>query len=311
MAEDRQLPGLVVLCGPTAVGKTALVVELSRSFPVEAVSADSRQVYRLMDVGTAKPTAEEQALVPHHLIDVVWPDEAFDAARYATLAGAAIDAIRGRGRLPVVVGGTGLYLRALTGGLVELPRPDPALRAALQRQVQDEGSAALHRRLAAIDPPTAAALHGNDAFRIVRALEVYEQTGRPLSAWQRDHGFRDRRHRLLKIGLTTGRAELYRRIDERAAAMFATGLVEETAALLATGYSPQLKALQTIGYREAVRLLQGHGTMPEALADVQQATRRYAKRQLTWFRADQEIIWVDSLNDFGKIKKLIEQFHAA
>jgi tRNA dimethylallyltransferase len=172
------------------------------------------------------------------------------------------------------------------------------------------GSAALHRRLGAVDPAAARQLHGNDLVRIIRALEVFDQTGRPLSTWQSEHGFRAGRYHLLKIGLAPARAELYRRIDARAAAMFAAGLVEETVALLAAGYTPQHKALQTIGYREATRLLAGECTRQEALADVQQATRRYAKRQLTWFRADPEIIWVDSLSDSGKINKLMEQFHA-
>jgi tRNA dimethylallyltransferase len=275
------------------------------------VSADSRQVYRLMDLGTAKPSRAERDLVPHHLLDVAWPDEPFDAARFAELAASAIAAIHDRGRLPLVVGGTGLYIRALTGGLVDLPRPDPCLRAGLQQQAAEEGSAALHRRLAAVDPSTARLLHANDTVRIIRALEVFTQTGRPLSAWQQAHGFREGRYRLLKLGLTTDRVELYRRIDARAAAMFADGLLEETAALLAAGYAPQLKALQSIGYREAVRVLQGECSVPTALAEVQQATRRYAKRQLTWFRADTENIWVDSLLDFDKIKKIIEQFHVA
>lgn len=310
MLEAALRPQLVVLCGPTAAGKTDAALELARHYPLEVVSADSRQVYRLMDIGTAKPTRQERARVPHHLLDVVWPDESFDAGRFSELAAVAIDAIRGRDHLPVLVGGTGLYLRALSGGLVDLPSPDPALRERLQQEAAAVGGAALHQRLAAIDPDAARLLHGNDVVRIVRALEVFEQTGRPLSAWQHEHGFRAARYRLLKIGLAPARAELYRRIDTRAAAMFASGLIEETAALLAAGYAPQLKALQTIGYREAVRLLHGECTRQEALAEVQQATRRYAKRQLTWFRADPEIIWVDSLSDSGKINKLMEQFHA-
>lgn len=311
MTGQTQQPGLVVLCGPTAAGKTAAALALAERFPLEVVSADSRQVYRLMDIGTAKPSRAERASVPHHLLDVVWPDQPFDAARFAELAAAAITAIHDRGRLPLVVGGTGLYIRALTGGLVDLPRPDPSLRESLQQLAAGEGSVALHRRLAAVDPPTARLLHGNDTVRIIRALEVFEQTGRPLSAWQQEHGFRGGRYRVLKLGLTVERAELYRRIDARAAMMFAGGLVEETAALLAAGYAPQLKALQTIGYREALRVLREDCPVPAALAEVQQATRRYAKRQLTWFRADPEIIWVDSLLDFDNIKKIIEQFHAA
>ncbi len=311
MRPESALPPLVVICGPTAAGKTAAALAVADHLSIEVVSADSRQVYRHMDIGTAKPTRAECGRVPHHLIDVAWPDEPFDVARYVELATQAIDGIRERDRIPIVVGGTGLYLRALTEGLVDLPKADPLIREGLQRRLAEVGSAALHRRLTMIDPHAAGQLHHNDAVRIVRALEVFEQTGRPLSAWQREHGFRTGRYRLLKVGVTTSREELYRRIDARAAAMFAGGLVEETAALLEAGYSPRMKALQAIGYRESIRLLQGACSPEEARAGVQQATRRYAKRQLTWFRADPAIIWVDSLHDSAKIKKIIEQFHAA
>lgn len=301
---------LVVLCGPTAAGKTAAALTLGRHFGIEVVSADSRQIFRLMDIGTAKPDAAERALVRHHLIDVAWPDEHFDAARFATLADRAIEEIAARGGVPVVVGGTGLYIRALTEGLVALPRADISLRERLFREAATTGPGLLHERLGLVDPESARLLHPHDLVRIVRALEVFEQTGRPLSAWQQEHGFRSRRYRLLKIGLSPERAELYRRIDLRAEAMFAGGLIEETERLLAT-YSPHLKTLQTIGYREALRLLQGDCTRAQALAELQQATRRYAKRQLTWFRADPEIIWVDSLSDSDKILTLIAQFYVA
>ena len=307
--QSQRLPPLVVLCGPTAAGKTAAALALAEHFPVEVISADSRQVYRLMDIGTAKPTALERLQVPHHLVDVVWPDEPFDAARFARLAAPVIDAVQQRGRLPLLVGGTGLYIRALTAGLAELPAADPAIRRRLAASADTEGSAALHRRLAVVDRESAALLHPNDRVRLVRALEVFELTGRPLSAWRREHGFRQGRYRLLKIGLTAERTELYRRIDRRAATMFAHGLVEETAALLAAGYPSHLKALQTIGYRESLRLLGGECTAAEALQELQQATRRYAKRQLTWFRADSEVIWVDSTTESAKIQKLIDQFH--
>ena len=309
--QSSQLPPLVVLCGPTAAGKTAAALALAEHFDLEVVSADSRQVYRLMDIGTAKPTREEQARVPHHLLDVVWPDEPFDAACFAELASRAIDGILARGRLPLLVGGTGLYIRALTEGLVETPGADPQLRRRLEEQAASAGSESLHRRLATIDPATAARLHPNDRVRIVRALEVFELTGRPLSAWQGDHGFRVQRYRLLKIALAPPRAELYRRIDARAADMLDGGLVEETRALLAAGYDPQLKSLQTIGYREAIRLIRGEMSRSEALSGLQQATRRYAKRQLTWFRADSGMIWVDSARDSAKIRMLMAKFHAA
>lgn len=264
-----------------------------------------------MDIGTAKPSAAERALVPHQLVDVVWPDESFDAARFATLAAQAIDDIARRARVPLVVGGTGLYIRALTEGLVDLPRPDAALREQLQQQARDAAQGEMHRRLAAVDQQAARQLHPNDLVRIVRALEVFEQTGRPMSVFLHEHGFRNSRYRLLKIGLTRERDDLYRRIDTRAETMFAAGLIEETESLLAAGYSPQLKSMQTIGYREAVRLIRGECTRQQALTDLQQATRRYAKRQFTWFRADPAIIWVDSRADFDKIHMLIDRFHAA
>jgi tRNA dimethylallyltransferase len=304
------LPALIVISGPTAVGKTALALALGQHYPLEVISADSRQVYRLMDIGTAKPSAAERAALPHHLLDVAWPDEPFDAARYAQLAAAAIDEVLARGRIPVLVGGTGLYIRVLTEGLANVPAADPGLRTALQVQAAAAGAPAMHRRLAAVDPEAAAKLHPNDLVRIVRALEVFELTGQPLSARQRDHGFRTRRYRLLKIGLNLERVTLYQRIDQRAAEMLTAGLIEETELLLAAGYSADLKSLQTIGYREAVRLLRGEISREQALAELQLATRRYAKRQLTWFRADAEMIWVDSLRESDKIQMLIDQFHA-
>ncbi|TLM67901.1 MAG: tRNA (adenosine(37)-N6)-dimethylallyltransferase MiaA [Deltaproteobacteria bacterium] len=305
------LPRLAALCGPTASGKTAAALALASRFPLEVVSADSRQVYRLMDIGTAKPTAAERGCIPHHLIDVAWPDEPFDAARFVDMATASIDGIRSRGRLPLLVGGTGLYIRALTEGLVAAPAADPGVRRHFEALAHQEGVAVLHRRLGEIDPESAARLAVRDRVRIIRALEVFELTGRPLSAWQRDHGFRARRYRLLKIALAPPRDELYRRIDARAAAMFAGGLVEETQALLAAGYDPQLKTLQTIGYREAIECLAGRLAREESLVRLQQATRRYAKRQLTWFRGDAEMIWVDPATDSDRIQALIAEFYDA
>lgn len=308
---SSERPRLIVICGPTAVGKTALAMDLAREYPLEVISADSRQVYRLMDIGTAKPSAEEQAALRHHLIDVIWPDEPFDASRYVKMAVTAIDDVLARGRIPVLVGGTGLYIRVLTEGLAAAPGADQGVRDELQRRAAEHGAPALHRQLAAVDPQAAATLHPNDLVRIVRALEVFQLTGRPLSVWQREHGFQEQHYRLLKIGLTVERSDLYRRIDERARDMFSGGLIEETARLLAAGYDPGLKSLQTIGYREAVRLLQGEISRETALADLQQATRRYAKRQLTWFRAAAGMIWVDSLRESDSIKELIDQFHAS
>ncbi len=301
---------LPIICGPTAAGKTGLAAQLARNFPFEVVSADSRQVYRLMDIGTAKPTAAEQAQVRHHLIDVVWPDEEFNASLFVDLAKQAISEITSRGHRPLLVGGTGLYIRALTEGLVQAPGAAPELREQLARWADEAGGDALHRRLQDVDPQSAKRLHPNDRLRIIRALEVFEQTGRTLSAFQAEHRFGDRPYRTLKIGLTLEREELYCRVDSRAEQMFESGLLDETEQLLTAGYNRELKSLQTIGYRQAIEFLSGECTREEALVDLQRATRRYARQQLTWLRQDKSIKWVDSSADFDKIHKFIEDFYA-
>ncbi len=307
--QKESRPPLVVICGPTASGKTALALDLAELFKGEIVSADSRQVYRQMDIGTAKPTRQEQARIPHHLIDVVWPNEAFHAARYVLLAEAAITDIAARGRQPFLVGGTGLYIRALTEGLLEAPGADPQLRSKLHARAEREGRAALHAELARIDAASAERLHPNDLTRIVRALEVFYQSGEPLSRLQAEHGFRSAPFRVLKVGLSPERTTHHERIAVRAAAMFSGGLLDEADALLRAGYDPDSKALRTIGYRQAIAVLRGEMTAPEALDDLQRATRRYAKQQLTWFRKDRSIIWLESFDDFVTIQKLIEDFH--
>lgn len=306
-ADNR--PAVVVLCGPTAVGKTALALELADAFSAEIISADSRQVYRLMDIGTAKPGALELARIRHHLVDVAWPDEEFHAARFATLAREAIEAICQRDKRPLLVGGTGLYIRALTEGLLQAPGADPALRRELHARAAQEGSPALHTELAVLDPASAARLHPNDLVRIVRALEVHRQSGISLAALQDDHAFSSQPYRTLKIGLDLDREELYRRIDGRAEAMFAEGLLEEADALLRAGYAPTLKSLQTIGYRQAFALLRGELSRADALEDLKRSTRRYAKQQLTWFRKDKSIIWLESSADFVTIRELLLEFH--
>ncbi len=302
------LPPLIVIAGATASGKTAFAMELAERFPVEIVSADSRQVYRRLDIGTAKASAEERRRVPHHLLDVVDPDEEFSVADFVRLARKAVIDITVRGRLPLVVGGTGLYLRALTGGLAKVPAADPELRRELLRLEANEGEGTLHRRLQQVDPAAAARLHPRDRMRIVRALEVQALTGEPLSELQARHAFTERPCRILSLGMEMPREELYRRIDRRVEEMFAAGLLAEVRALLAAGYSPELKSLQTIGYRESLRHLQGEIDLIECMALVQRHTRRYAKRQSTWFRRDKDIIWVDSSRESARIQKLISIF---
>jgi len=303
-------PALTVICGPTAVGKTELALALAEFFNGEIISADSRQVYRLMDIGTAKPSPEEQQRVRHHLIDEVWPNEGFHAARYVTLAGAAIQETLRYNKRPFLVGGTGLYIKALTEGLLDAPGADPQLRKRLHDRAEQEGSEILHAELARLDPDSATRLHPNDLIRIVRALEVFHQSGRPLSELQNEHRFNADHYRTLKIGLTCNREILYDRIDRRSEAMFQNGLLEEAEKILQAGYDPGLKIFRTIGYRQAFALLRDEITPEEAVEDLKRSTRRYAKQQITWFRKDKSIIWLESSSDFVTIQKLIENFHA-
>ena len=306
---NESLIPLPVICGPTAVGKTALSLKLAEIFNGEIVSADSRQVYRLMNIGTAKATAAEQGQIHHHLIDIVWPDEEFHAARYIELADSAVKDIRRRGRNPFLVGGTGLYIKALTEGLLDAPGADHKLRKHLHDRAAKEGNAALHAELERVDPESATRLHPNDLIRIVRALEVYQQCGTPLSQLQESHGFRMEKYRTVKIGLDCDREVLYERIDRRSEQMFEQGLLEEAEHMQAAGYDPELKILRTIGYRQAFDVLLGRMTEDEAVEDLKRATRRYAKQQLTWFRKDKSIIWLESSADFVKLQQLIENFY--
>ncbi len=284
-------PKIVVLGGPTGVGKTRLSLALAAAFGAHIINADSMQIYRYMDIGTAKPTPEEQAAAPHHLIDIVDPDQEFNAADYLRAARPLIDGLHAEQVPSVVVGGTGLYLRSLLKGLFEGPGQDPALRERLKEEARVKGREALHARLASLDPDSAARLHPHDLVRIVRALEVLEVTGRPISAFQTEHALAERPYEVLFYCLNLPRQELYERIELRTAVMLEQGLIEETAALLERGYSPDLKPLQAIGYKEAVAQLQGRLTRQEAAAEIAKQTRRFAKRQLTWFRGQPEAVW--------------------
>ncbi|MBI4515116.1 MAG: tRNA (adenosine(37)-N6)-dimethylallyltransferase MiaA [Deltaproteobacteria bacterium] len=286
-------PLVIALVGPTGVGKTACALALAEQLGAEIVNADSRQVYRYLDIGSAKPSAAERARVAHHVFDVVDPDEPFDCARYRELALAAIAAIQQHGRRALVVGGTGLYLKALRYGLFPGPPRDPALRLRLEAE-EDAEAGSLHRRLAEIDRTTAARLHPHDRVRLVRALEVHTLTGRPLSAWQAEHGFRGEAVPMTVIGLTRARAQLHQRIATRCAAMVEAGLVDEVLSLWARGYHRQLPVLQTIGYREMGAVAAGELTMAAGLAAMTRATCQLAKRQLTWFRADPTVRWCDA-----------------
>jgi tRNA dimethylallyltransferase len=283
----------VLLLGPTGSGKTALSLTLAERFCGEIVSCDSVAVYRGMDLGTAKPTREERTRVPHHLIDVSEPDQPFTAGEYRRLARAALNEIARRGRLPIVTGGTGLYLRALTEGLFAGPERQTELRVRLQRSRQRHAEGWLHRLLARLDPASARRIHANDTPKLIRAIEVCLAARRPLSeVLGRDPltGFR-----LLRIGLNPPRKALYDRLNRRAAAMFAAGLTGETRALLAR-YG-QVKALDSLGYRQAMAVLAGTMSEEAAIAAAQQGHRNYAKRQLTWFRREPEVHWIEGFGD--------------
>lgn len=304
-------PGVVVICGPTASGKTNLCLKLAHSFSLEVVSADSRQIYRRMDIGTAKPTAAELAQVRHHMVDVVEPDEDFTVAHFVESGRRAVTDILSRNKLPVVAGGTGLYIQGLTAGLADLPGPDPDFRQKMQQMMLCHDDGWLHRQLQQVDPVLAAKTDPANKVRIIRALEVYHATGRPLSEIQSRHAFGDRPWRLLKIGLLLDRSVLDRRIERRTEQMFAAGLVQEVARLLDSGLSPECKALKTIGYREVVAYLSGETSLEEAVSLVKRNTRRYARRQMTWFRRDAEINWVDPDREFAKMTELIDQFNVS
>lgn len=285
-------PPLVALLGPTAVGKTALSLDLARRFDGEIVSADSRQIYRGLDIGADKASAEARAQVPHHLLDIVAPDQILTLAEYQRLAVAATADIQRRGRLPILVGGSGLYVRAVLDGLgiPEVP-PDPALRSELEAFAASQGAAALHARLRALDPDAADAIDFRNVRRVVRALEVCLTTGEPISRLQRAS---PPPWRILRIGLTRPRAALFARIDRRVDEMLARGLVEEVRLLQAAGYGPELPAMTGLGYRQIIQYLTGELTLEEAAAAIKYQTHRFVRQQATWFRPDDpRIIWFD------------------
>ncbi len=282
---------LVAIVGATATGKSDVALALAERIGGEIVSADSRQVYRHLDVGTAKPGAAERARAPHHLLDVADPDEVFDAARYRAAALTAAHDVQRRGRPVIVCGGTGLYLRVLVHGLFPAPARAPGLRASLHALEERDGPGTLHRRLARVDPRAAGRLHPHDLLRIVRALEVEALTGRPISAWQDEHRFAAGGVEALVLGCRRPGDELAARIEARCDAMLAAGLLDEIRALWTRGYGPELPALQSVGYREMGAYLRGICDRDTARLAFTRATRRLAKRQRAWFRAEPAIEW--------------------
>jgi tRNA dimethylallyltransferase len=282
---------LVAIVGPTASGKSALALRLARERSAEIVSCDSLQVYRGLDIGSAKATAGERAEIEHHLLDVADPGEIFSAADYARLARAALEVTRTRGRLPIVAGGTGLYLRALLTGLFEGPPRDEALRRRLEALADRFGDPRLHRLLGRVDPVAAARINPRDRVRVVRALEVYRATGRPLSDHHQQGAEPLRGYLPLVVGLDPGRVALRSAIEARTRQMLARGLIEEVRGLLSGGTDPHARPLQAIGYRQALSVLRGEMSVQEAEDAIVTATLRFAKRQMTWFRHQADVRW--------------------
>jgi len=286
-------PRLVVIVGPTGAGKTRLAIDLAEHVGGEVISCDSQQVYVGMDIGTGKVPASERARVPHHLLDVVKPDEDMTAARFVELADRAIAEVAERGKAAIVCGGTGLYVRALLVGLFAGPPASPAVRAELTAQARRDGVAALHAELAGVDPAAAAKIDRNDEKRIVRALEVYRLTGEPMSVHQAKHDHRKapRRYEARLVGLAPARADLYRAIDDRVDAMIAAGLEREVDDLRTRGYRPPLRSQQAIGYAELHDAAEGRVERARAIELIKRNSRHYARRQLSWYRGDDAIAW--------------------
>jgi len=298
-----QVPAIkiLIICGPTASGKSELALRLAHALNAEIVNADSMQIYRGLDIGTAKPSPSQQSEIRHHLIDVAAPDQPFSAADFSAAADAAIQNIISRGKRVIVVGGTGLYIRALVKGLVDSPSGAGEIRQTLQDEAGRVGNDAMLERLRQVDPELAASLHPNNLVRIIRALEVHRLTGVPLSCYQKEHAFATQRYDTLSLGTSVDRALLYERIDARVDLMLASGLLNEVRGLLATGFSRDLKSMRSIGYKEVASHLGGELSAAEMSRLIKLNTRHYAKRQLTWFKADPDIMWFEYPEKFGNM----------
>ena len=298
---------IVVILGPTGIGKTAFAIRVARQFNGEIVGADSMQIYKHLTIGTAKPDPSELALARHHLIDFLEPEDEYDAGRFVRDADRAIKEIGSRGKVPVVAGGTGLYVRALLYGLF---RTDSVCRETVERLNRDvikKGRRYVHERLADVDPQAADRIHPNDTFRTIRALEVFLTTGEKISARQKAHNFNQPRYHALKIGLYLDREKLYERINRRVDIMLEQGLLSEVEQLIKDGYSLDLKSMQSIGYQQMGLFLKGEADWAEAVRLLKRDTRRYAKRQMTWFRKETDILWCRP-DAYNEVKMKIKEF---
>jgi len=287
---------LLIIFGPTASGKSRLAIKLASLFNAEIVSADSMQVYRFMDIATAKASRKDRESIPHHLTDIVYPDEDYTAARYREDAISVIQDIHCRGKNIILVGGTCLYLKVLTHGLFSGPAADTLLRSDLERLETEMGSGHLHARLKEVDPTSAENIHPNNTKRLIRALEVYYLTNIPISIHQKNHGFKDKRFDTLKIGIRKERERLYSDIENRVDMMISEGLEEETRGLLSMGYSPSLKSMRGLGYKEIIGYIEGRHSLAEAVCLIKRNTRLFAKRQMTWLKKEKDLEWHFSEN---------------
>jgi len=298
---------IIIICGPTGIGKTTFAISVARRFNGEIIGADSMQIYKHMNIGTAKPEPEELSQIPHHLVDFLDPKDDFDAGQYVKAADKSIEDMTTRGKIPIITGGTGLYIKALLYGLF---RSEPICEKTLSQLTRDLGEAGslnLYQKLEKCDPKSAQKIHPNDSFRVIRALEVYQTTGQRISDRQKNHDFDDLRYNSMKIGLTMDREKLYDRINKRVDVMLNQGLLNEVTTLVENGYSFDLKPMQSIGYKHMGMFIENKVSWEEAVRLLKRDTRRYAKRQFTWFRKDKEIIWFQP-SQFDLAKKLIKEF---
>jgi tRNA dimethylallyltransferase len=305
--DDSLKPKVIVICGPTGSGKTSLALNLAEEFNGCIVGADSMQIYKFMDIGTAKPSLKERARAPHYMIDIINPDEPYDAARYGRESRQSANQIHDVGMIPFVVGGTGFYIRAFMHGLFETNPIDPSVREKLKEKASLHGGKWLYEKLILCDPEAAGRIHPNDTYRIIRALEIHESTGTSMSDYQKAHGFRDHAFDVLKIGLSLDREILYNRIERRVEQMISDGLLDEVKSLLSMGYGGHLKSMQAIGYKHMLDYISGSVGWDTAILTLKRDTRRYAKRQLTWFKKNSGIIWKPP-EDYGEIRSIVENF---
>jgi len=302
-------PKIIFIVGPTGAGKTQLALETAQKINAEIVAADSMQIYRYMDIGTAKPTPQEQAIVSHHLLDIIDPDQDFSAGLYQTVASKTIESILLRNKRVLVCGGTGLYIKSLIHGFFPGAQENRAIDQELRAQEAQRGEGYLYHELIKVDPAYALRIHPKDTFRIIRALEVYFLTGLPISEHHEKHAFKETRYEYLQIGIQWDRSLLYDRINIRCEQMIKDGFIEEVRSLLTRGYHSGLKSMQSLGYRHICAFLEDKIPLDETMRSMKRDTRRFAKRQLTWFRSDDSIVWVENpLENLNQIEKMIKEF---